>query len=315
MPIGMSSDRQIQNQIASRYGFARIGLSTPDGDWTFGNDGIVNDQTPMPCSESDSKDAAYVNKVFEFINANPAKFNTDKVYAEGFSQNSMFSAYIGFCHSDKVVGIWQGGSGLALASQNKDITLPGMQVHCTQSLFERYGRQCSSQRNACPGCKYWPIYPCYQPKKPMVECLVDYLDDPIASSRWDSSISTTLNMYNALVNEGHDVRMMRFKASGSQRGGHRNPENYQYWQVACWGITASCTTECENSFVECAKKSGFKTCISASKNLKGCTKDCSPTFKMMSQSETPNLKKFSKGKFGASDTKSQPRPNTSICKA
>ena len=128
----MTNDLNDENKAAARYGFARIGLSTPDGHWTFGNDGIVNDQNPMPCSEDESKDAAYVNKVFEFIKSNPSIFNIDKINAAGFSQNSMFSAYIGFCHSDKVTGIWQGGSGLALSSQT-ELTLPAMQAHCTAS--------------------------------------------------------------------------------------------------------------------------------------------------------------------------------------
>ena len=315
----MTSDGNIQNQIASRYGFARIGLSSPDGGWTFGNDGIVNDQKPMPCSENDSKDVAYVNKVFEFIDANPTKFKVDKIYSEGFSQNSMFAAYIGFCHSDRVAGVWQGGSGLALSSQ-KNLTLPGMQALCAKSVLKEYGKKDCMKlgEKACPGCKYWPIYPCYQPKRPMIECVFDYLQDGISSWRGNpENVSTTVNMYNALVSEGHDARMMRFSLPDpTSIKGHRKLNDITYWQVACWGITASCTTECENSFVECAKKSGFKTCISASKNLKGCTKDCSPTFKMMSQSEAPVVKKFSKGKFGANDdVTSHARPKTSICEA
>ena len=204
---------------------------------------------------------------------------------------------------------------MALSSQ-AEINLPGMQSKCTASLFQKYKRSCSLQTNPCSKCKYWPIYPCYQSKKPMVECLVDYLDDPIASSRNNpETISTTLNMYSALVNEGHDVRMMRFKASGSQRGGHKNPQNYEYWQVACFGITASCSSKCENSFVNCAKQNGFKSCISENNNLKGCQKDCSPTFKMMSQSETPDVSKFSKGIFGANTQKNLAKPKTSICNA
>ena len=102
------------NVAAARYGFSRIGLSTPDGGWTFANDGVVNDNNPMPCSDSDSKDMPYLRAVFQFIEDNPDQFDSSRIYAQGFSQNSMFSAYIGFCFSDKVVGVWQGGSGLAL---------------------------------------------------------------------------------------------------------------------------------------------------------------------------------------------------------
>merc|ERR1712172_424728 len=100
------------NAAAVRFGFVRIGLSSPDGAWTFGNDGVINDDYPMPCSEEDSKDIPYVQAVFDFIESNPEQFDASKIYAQGFSQNSMFSAYIGFCFSEKVLAIWQGGSGM-----------------------------------------------------------------------------------------------------------------------------------------------------------------------------------------------------------
>ena len=88
-----------------------------DGFWTFGNDGLVNDDNPMPCSDSDGKDMPYLRTIFNFIDANPSMFDNTKIYAQGFSQNSMFSAYIGFCFNDRVSGIWQGGSGMALTGR------------------------------------------------------------------------------------------------------------------------------------------------------------------------------------------------------
>ena len=325
--IGMKSDRTDVNQAAARYGFARIGLSTPDGAWTFGNDGIVNDQTPMPCSESDSKDAAYVNKVFEFINANPAKFNTDKVYAEGFSQNSMFSAYIGFCHSDKVVGIWQGGSGLALTSQT-DLNLPAMQAHCTASMYKEHKKDCDVQPDACPGCKYWPIYPCYDARKPMINCIADYKNDYIANSRENPVTSTAENMYEAMVNEGHDARLLRFKESDDTTipGGHKDPQNTVYWQMGCWGMTEKCTETCETSFIECVrgksltgtskeKTEAFNDCIDENtfKNLAGCDSTCSPTYDMLIESEEPTTKILSHDIFGANNEGSQSKPTSSKC--
>ena len=60
---------------------------------------------------------AYMRKIFEFIEAHPEKFDASKIYAMGFSQNSTFSAYIGFCFQDKVLGVWQGGSGMSLTGQ------------------------------------------------------------------------------------------------------------------------------------------------------------------------------------------------------
>ena len=68
----------------------------------------MNKAAPMPCSDEDSKDIAYIRTIFTFIESNPDQFDVTKVYAEGFSQNSMFSAYIGFCFPDNVLGVWQG---------------------------------------------------------------------------------------------------------------------------------------------------------------------------------------------------------------
>ena len=70
---------------------------------TLRNNGIVSDLAPMPCSDEDSKDIAYIRKIFNFIESNPDKFDATRVYAEGFSQNSMFSAHIGHCFQDRVL--------------------------------------------------------------------------------------------------------------------------------------------------------------------------------------------------------------------
>ena len=46
-------------------------------------------------------------------------------------------------------------------------------------------------------------------------------------------------MYDRLVTEGHDARLLRFSpsADGTIPGSHQNPKNYNYWQVGCLGIT------------------------------------------------------------------------------
>ena len=36
MSISMKNDQAADNKAAARYGYARIGVSTPDGHWTFG---------------------------------------------------------------------------------------------------------------------------------------------------------------------------------------------------------------------------------------------------------------------------------------
>ena len=46
-------------------------------------------------------------------------------------------------------------------------------------------------------------------------------------------------MYDRLVTEGHDARLLRFSpsADGTIPGSHKNPKNDEYWKVGCLGIT------------------------------------------------------------------------------
>lgn len=323
----MKTTKSGENTAAARYGFARIGLSTPDGYWTFGNDNVVNDQKPMPCSESDSKDIPYLKMVFKFIEDNSDMFDTNRIYTEGFSQNSMFSAYIAFCFSDKVHGVWQGGSGMALTGRAPN--LPGCQGQCKASVYAELSNcnQCINQQ-PCTECQYWPIYPCYNEKKAMIDCLADYTNDYIAAGKEDPTVdSTSEYMYERLMNEGHDARMFRFGASkdGTVKGGHTNPKNAVYWQVGCLGITSPCSSECEYSFIDCIngkdtsssanRTSSFDDCISEDSfvNLMGCTKSCAPTYDMLKESEEPVISKFLF--FGNEQNPQHARPSFSKCTA
>jgi len=311
------------NVAAARYGFARVGISSPDGEWTFGNNGVVNDETPMPCSDSDSKDIKYVRAVFSFLESNSDTYDSSRVYAEGFSQNSMFSAYLSFCMNDKVVGVWQGGSGLSLTGLPP--TLPGAQAQCTASAFKEYQFDCIT-KEPCTDCQYWPIYPCYQPQRPMIDCVVEYSNDPISTSD-DPDQTTGKYMYEALSDEGHAVRYMQFSPSddGTIQGGHENPQNVAYWQVGCWGITEQCSSECETAFVSCVNSNNvatarsrvlsFKKCIAEQvfSGLKGCTASCSPTLEMMKASEEPTTL-WDGDAFGAT-LQAGPQPATSKCSA
>ena len=44
-------------------------------------------------------------------------------------------------------------------------------------------------------------------------------------------------MYDRLVQEGHDARLLRFSPNGDIPGSHQDPKNAQYWKVGCLGIT------------------------------------------------------------------------------
>jgi hypothetical protein len=162
----------------------------------------------------------------------------------------------------------------------------------------------------------------------MVDCIAEYDNDFISSGREDpDNESSGKYMYNALVTEGHDARLLRFSPSsdGTIPGGHQNPKNYVYWQVGCWGLTDSCSSECETSFIACVniegagsaanQVAGFSTCIDEDlfSGLSGCTSTCSPTMEMMKMSEVPTT--IWNGDSFGSLPNPVPRPAESLCQA
>ena len=320
--LAMGNERIPENKAAAYYGYSRFGLSTPEGHWQFGNDGVVNDNNPQPCTAEDSTDIPYLQKIFDFIEDNSESYDNDKIYAEGFSQNSMFSAYTAFCFPDKVVGIWQGGSGMAHTGLPPN--LPAMQAQCTKSSFDEWGKDCDEE-DPCEDCQYWPIYPCYSSQRQMVDCVAEYTNDGISVDR-QTGDSSAEYMYEALVNEGHDARLFRFEPSenfdasdDSIPGGHQDPKNTAHWQVGCLGITDPCSSACEDSFTTCmnagdtssasARTETFADCIE--EDLEDCVEACAPTFNMLAQSETPTTVKYDN--FGAGTGSPSDEPSGSIC--
>ena len=327
MSIDGTSTLSEGNQAAARYGYARIGLSTPEGHWQFGNNGVVNNGTPMPCADEDSVDIAYVRKIINWIESNPDDFDASRMYSQGFSQNSMFSAYIGFCFPDKVVGVYQAGSGMALTGLEPN--LPGCQGQVTASQFtecDADGTKCQQclEQFPCTECQYWPIYPCHNAARPMVDCLIEYDNDAISVGKADKEASSAKYMHEALTAEGHDSRLLRFSASddGTIAGNHQDLKNLAFWQVGCLGITDPCSQDCENAFVNCVANQGastaleqteaFATCIESSMfESLGCAVDCAPTFNMLAASEAPTEMDFVN--FGAGSGQPEAQPAASLC--
>ena len=120
--------------VADRYGYARIGISSPDEHWTFPNDGIINDENPMPCSDEDSKDVVYLKQIFKFIESNPNQFDAKRVYAHGFSQNSVFTSVIGVCFHEKVRGIFLGASGMSIKGIGKYSSHSNCGIDCNKRI-------------------------------------------------------------------------------------------------------------------------------------------------------------------------------------
>ena len=335
--IGMTNAKSDSNKAAARYGFARFGLSSAwskpnnptKGFWGF--PGIVNDDHPMPCSDADSRDIPYLRVIFDFIAANPDKFD-QRIYIEGFSQNSVFAAYAGFCFHDRVTGIWHGASGLV----RKDSLPYG--VSCQARTTGEGREKCTSKKCAicekeqpCKECQYWPIWPCYTQKRPMIDCLTDYTNDGVTNDVEGDPIknSGAQHMYDALVQEGHDARLFRFAPveDGSIKTKHSATKNIVHWQVGCWGITPPCTETCQTEFLKCVNGKNptnvgehvkaFASCINEDTftALEDCTSTCAPTLEMLKASEMPAIQKGNN--FGASnvDSTTHTRPDSSLCNA
>merc|ERR1711972_1132724 len=101
----------------------------------------------------------------------------------------------------------------------------------------------------------------------IVDCIAAYTDDTIAcGSDW--------NMYEAMVQEGNDARLLSFPVpAGDERAGHKDPKNTWAWVAGCLGITDSCSSSCETAFSSCIDSAAddksydkFSTCEGEIKN-------------------------------------------------
>ena len=297
------SPRTGANKAAARYGYAKIGISTPNGNWKFGNainDNVINDDNPRPCSDEDSLDIAYVRKILQWIEANP-DLDATRMWAWGFSQNSAFSSLIGYCFPNNFVGVYAAGAGLRLTGEKP--YGPGCSGQVRKSdwkVCKEENKKCEVcyEEKPCTECQYYPIYPCYNPARPMTSCVVEYTNDNIAVDS-QSGASSSRFMYEALIREGHDGRLLRFSPSGDIKGKHKDVKNLDYWKVSCLDITEPCSEVCEGNFLKCieeqnptkasAQAKAFATCMDPKlfKDMDGCTLDCAPTINMLWASETP----------------------------
>ncbi len=148
--------------------------------------------------------------------------------------------------------------------------------------------------NFCTDCTWWPVYPRTCENK-LVDCIAAYTNDNIACG-------TDWYMYEAMVAEGNDARMLSFSNTASITGGHRDPQNKFSWIVGCLGIVDSCSSACEQSFLDCITSNGvdeYARCEGELEtgNVANCVVGCAPTLEMLKTSETP-LINLSEGKFG-----------------
>ena len=75
----------------------------------------------------------YMRAILAFIDAHTDVLDTAKVFTEGFSQSSMWAVYAAVCFKDRIAGVWQGGSGLALTGFAP--VVPGAQAQYAISIY------------------------------------------------------------------------------------------------------------------------------------------------------------------------------------
>ncbi|GMI26637.1 hypothetical protein TeGR_g5416, partial [Tetraparma gracilis] len=230
-------------RAADAYGFHAYALSNPDGYGTFGNNGISNDDIPLPCSDADSKEIPYARTIIDTIPS------TSAIYTSGFSQNAMMAYYYHACF-DRVSGTNQGGSGLAL--HGVDPTPPGGQVECTFSSAEQHGVPACKVEEPCDECMYWPA----KPVGPLKTCLQTYTNDFL--------FGTDLNMFQTASVPGNDVRRLVFSPSAGVAGGHGWSQDNYDWMVSCLDIVPDCSDTCEADIASClasADPGGVRQCL------------------------------------------------------
>ena len=196
-------------EAANRFGFAGLCTTAADGNWTFGNDGVINDSNPLPCTAEDSKDITYMDGVFSIVDAFAESGEVDdaRVFAWGFSQNAMFTAYMSFCYPNRINTFWQGGSGLFVSGETDP--LPQMEGVCRKSDFREFGSSCVDQA-PCDACEYFPIYP-LQTTPPQKGCIMMYADDFLSD--------TAAPMARIMAEQGHQATLLQFPDIGR---GHSN---------------------------------------------------------------------------------------------
>ena len=244
-----------------------------------------------PKFEGRVSNLGYVKTIVDWTESRPDLFD-GRIYVEGFSQNAGFASFVTFCLSEKITGTW-GGWG---------------------------NDQCKKDSEE----KEWDkARPCYSEKGPVVVCAGGYLNNYL----W--SHEKRIDGYECTIAEGHSPRLFEFgtkkKGEGSKdktiKGGHVNIQNRLHWAAGCWGLTTPCSQSCEDDFFECMKTKATSTAADSVKSFRACIlglegdcSQCSPTLRMLKESEQPTFEKFEH--FGAVDpTIGHKKPSTSVCDA
>ena len=291
-------------EAARIYGFHYMDLTTPDGGWDFPNNNEINETNfGTQCDDAASKDVGYLKSVFTVVDQMIADghVDADKVFVQGFSQNSMFSIFMATCFPNRIAGIWQGGSGL-YSQADGSRPLPKCEGACTSDSFDEHEQACIDVQ-PCETCKFFPVFP-EKTGQAIRSCIMMYEDDR-------SAHSTAVPGYKILKDQGHEPQLSIFGADRENRiGGHSAPANQWAWITHCLGLNDSCTDSCSTQIVACmdAFKVNFRDpdgntftlsdprhrdiasrhygrCLAD--NTEQCVRGCAATREMLTIFETP----------------------------
>lgn len=129
------------------------------GQWSF--PAVINESTGTPCDPGrDSYDLAYLDSVLEKLAAEPAKYDTSRLFFSGCSQGSAFSTYSGSC-----------------SKQRFPERVSAFATHST-GLHVR-GDGLSWPKALCDECTHIPAYPrFYNDSLGLKACVFDNTEDP-----------------------------------------------------------------------------------------------------------------------------------------
>ena len=118
----------------------------------------------------------------KWVEAHP-KLDSTRMYMWGFSQNSFFTVRAAYCFPNNFVGLFQAGSTMKEIGQkpfgkgcNPQVTRENWEKCEAEGKQGLSCEQCYAQY-PCEECKYWPIYPCYNPERRMIDCSANYNND------------------------------------------------------------------------------------------------------------------------------------------
>merc|ERR1712107_645164 len=136
-----------------------------------------------------------MNVIFDWLLADNDRFESKSIYISGHSQNSMFSQFVGFCHSEKVAGIYMSSGGLTVVDEFK-------KYWKTREMGLKHVQGFLQTCDGTPYCQYWSAYPCYDSSRPVTTCFGSSDTDPYV---WDDSFTHSMNIYGyqAALAEGH----------------------------------------------------------------------------------------------------------------